>query len=92
MPGTNNCYFIYCILNLCRFYALIKDDLTLSKYAGGKWALENMNSNYNKVIKSAMEDYINDANNKYDNEELKKFAKEAISMINDCINTNKVRK
>ena len=23
---------IYCILNLCRFYALVKDDLTLSKY------------------------------------------------------------
>ncbi|MDE5539779.1 MAG: DUF4111 domain-containing protein, partial [Bacilli bacterium] len=48
----------YCILNMCRFYALIKDDLTLSKYAGGKWALENMNSNYNDVIKIAMDDYM----------------------------------
>lgn len=46
---TNNP--VYCVLNLCRFYALIKEDLTLSKYDGGKWALENMNSSYNEVIK-----------------------------------------
>lgn len=47
---------VYCILNLCRFYALIRDDLTLSKYDGGKWALENMDAHYNDVIKSAMDD------------------------------------
>lgn len=83
---------VYCILNLCRFYALIRDDLTLSKYDGGKWALENMNSNYNDVIKNAMEDYLSDTNNSYDNTRLKEFAQEAISLINDCVNTNKIRK
>lgn len=83
---------VYCILNLCRFYALIRDDLTLSKYDGGKWALENMDSNYNDVIKNAMEDYLSDTNNSYDNTRLKEFAGEAISLINDCVNTNKIRK
>ena len=78
----------YCVLNLCRFYALIRDDLTLSKYDGGKWALENMNSSYNDIIKLAMEDYMSDTNNTYDNEKLKEFAKETIGYINSCLSTN----
>lgn len=74
---------VYCILNLCRFYALIKNDLTLSKYDGGKWALENMNSNYNDVIESAMNDYMGDTSSDYDSKRLKEFANEAISIINE---------
>ena len=85
---TNNP--IYCILNLCRFYALIKEDLTLSKYDGGKWALENMNSSYNEVIKKAMDDYLSDTKNTYDDDELREFAKEAIEKINNCLSENKV--
>lgn len=85
---TNNP--IYCILNLCRFYALIKEDLTLSKYDGGKWALENMNSSYNEVIKKAMDDYLSDTKNTYDDDELREFAKEAIEKINNCLSDNKV--
>lgn len=77
---------VYCILNLCRFYALIKENKTLSKYDGGKWALENMNSNYNEIIKNAMDDYIGDSNQKYDDKELKKFAEEAIHLINKEMN------
>ena len=76
---------VYCILNLCRFYALIKEDLTLSKYDGGKWALENMNSSYNGVIRKAMDDYLNDTKNTYDNKELRAFAQEAIQYINECL-------
>lgn len=75
----------YCILNLCRFYALIRDDLTLSKYDGGKWALENMNSSYNDIIKLAMEDYISNKSISYDNERLKMFADESIKLINTCL-------
>lgn len=52
---------VYCVLNLCRFYALIRDGLTLSKYDGGRWALENMNSDYEDVIKAAMDEYGDDA-------------------------------
>ena len=51
-----------------------------------------MNSNYNEVIKSAMEDYLSNTNNSYDNTRLKEFAQEAISLINDCVDTNKIRK
>lgn len=75
---TNNP--VYCVLNLCRFYALVKEDLTLSKYDGGKWALDNMNSSYDDIIKCAMDDYMSDTNNSYNNEELKAFANETIAM------------
>ena len=78
---------VYCILNLCRFLALIRDGVTLSKYDGGKWALENMNSNYNEIIKKAMDDYISDTDNAYDDSTLNDFAQETISMINDCLNS-----
>ena len=49
-----------------------------------------MNSNYNDVIKSAMEDYLSNTNNSYDDTRLKEFAGEAISVINECINANKI--
>ena len=80
---------VYCVLNLCRFYALIRNDLTLSKYDGGKWALENMDSNYNDIIKTAMEDYLNDKDSIYNEEELKEFAFEALNKINNYLDINK---
>lgn len=73
---------VYCVLNLCRFYALIKEDLTLSKYDGGKWALENMNSNYKFVIQAAMDEYLNDDKMNCTEDVLKAFAAEAIELIN----------
>lgn len=81
---------IYCILNLCRFYAMIKEDLTLSKYDGGKWALENMHSRYHDVIRLAMEGYMGNQNNRYDADELKDFAQESISLINHYLDANKM--
>lgn len=48
---------------------------------------QNSYKNYQK-----MEDYLSDTNNSYDNTRLKEFAGEAISLINDCVNTNKIRK
>ena len=76
---------IYCILNFCRFYAFISDNLTLSKYDGGKWALENINSNYNDIIESAMKDYLSDTESVYDKERLKGFANEMIGLINSTL-------
>ncbi len=72
---------LYCVLNLCRFCALLRDDLILSKYDGGKWALENLHTEYPDVIKLAMEDYRSDTDAIYDSERLKGFAKEAIEFI-----------
>ena len=51
-----------------------------------------MDSNYDNVIKSAMEDYLSDTNNSYDNSRLKDFKQKSISLIYDCVNTNKIRK
>ncbi len=70
----------YSILNLCRFYAYIKDGLTLSKYNGGKWALNNLEWN-SKLILSAMSDYMENINPNYDINELYEFAKIAIRDI-----------
>ena len=64
--------------------------MTLSKYDGGKWALENMNCNYKDVIQKAMEDYMSDTDHNYDNTRLRMFAKEAITVINECLNSNKI--
>ena len=68
-----------------------KGRLTLSKYDGGKWALENMNSRYHDVIRLAMEDYMGNANNHYDAEELRGFARESMNLINGYLDTNKMR-
>ncbi len=76
---------VYCILNLCRFYALVRDGLTLSKYDGGRWALENMNSGYEDVIQAAMDEYGDDVDGTYDAERLRSFAKEAITLIEGAL-------
>ncbi len=75
----------YCVLNLCRFYAFIRDGLTLSKFDGGQWAIENMNSSYNEVIKDALNDYMSNSELRYDEEKLKLFAIEAINLINNVM-------
>ncbi len=74
---------IYSILNLCRFYAYIKDGLTLSKFAGGKYAIKENCFGYKNLIKSAMNDYLNDKHYDYKKEELEEFAQTAITLINN---------
>ena len=71
----------YCILNLCRFYALLKDNLTLSKLDGGKWALKSMRVNHTDIIESAIKDYLGSEDSVYDKEKLEEFAKEATKFI-----------
>ena len=51
-----------------------------------------MNTNYNDVIKNALNDYLSDTNNTYDNAQLKEFATEAIDLINNYMNNIKIRK
>ena len=77
----------YCVLNLCRFYALIKEGLTLSKYDGGRWFIDNVGTKHDDVIKIAMDDYSSDANNfVYDEKRLVGFAKEMKKFIDDTLN------
>lgn len=77
---------VYCILNLCRFCALIKDDLTLSKYDGGKWVLDNMKFGYDDIIIKALNDYLSDDDSDYDRDELCCFAENLIDYINNLLN------
>lgn len=48
----------YVILNLCRFYALVTKGLTLSKYQGGLWGLEHLDSTYHEIIQQALNETI----------------------------------
>lgn len=76
----------YCVLNLCRFYALVKEGLTLSKYDGGKWAINNVNTEYSDVIKNAMDDYSGSTDDfVYDENRLVGFAKEMKKLIDDAL-------
>ncbi|MBQ6313378.1 DUF4111 domain-containing protein [Candidatus Saccharibacteria bacterium] len=80
----------YCILNLCRFYALVKDGLTLSKYDGGKWAIDNLNAEYNDVIKNAMNDYLSSVDDfVYDEKRLKGFAEKMKELIDNTLEKTK---
>ena len=80
----------YCVLNLCRFYALIKEDLTLSKYDGGRWFIDNVDTKHDGVIKIAMDDYLSNANNFiYDEKRLVGFAKEMKKIIDDTLSRTK---
>lgn len=48
------------ILNLCRCYAYILDDLIISKEKGGKWGLVNLDKKYNQLISCAIDCYQSD--------------------------------
>ncbi len=48
---------VYIILNLCRVYAAVRDDLVLSKEEGGLWGLENLPERYAPLVKSALSAY-----------------------------------
>ncbi len=76
---------VYVTLNLCRFYAYIREGLTLSKYDGGKYALAHMPSSYPDIIQRAMEDYRGEGKVSYPHDRLAAFAEEAMKAIKDCI-------
>lgn len=48
---------VYIVLNLCRVAAYIKKGLILSKKQGGEWGSENLDSDYQPIIISALHSY-----------------------------------
>jgi streptomycin 3"-adenylyltransferase len=77
----------YGVLNLCRFYALVKEGLTLSKYDGGEWAIGNLNTSYSDVIKCAMDDYLGNTDDfTYDESRLMGFVREMKMRIDEELN------
>ncbi len=79
----------YTILNLCRFYAYIKEGVTLSKYDGGKWALSHLTDDFHNVIQLAMRDYISSFEIEYDKDILCDFAEKFMSLIKTETNFKK---
>jgi len=49
---------VYVILNLCRVYAYIRDELVLSKEQGGQWGLKNLPKQYHDLITNMMNNYV----------------------------------
>ncbi len=51
---------VYYILNLCRVYAYVKDNLVLSKLEGGKWGKAHLSPQYTGLIQEAIDCYSTD--------------------------------
>ena len=49
---------VYFILNLCRVYAYMKDEVVLSKEKGGQWGLANLSEKYHNLIAAMLDSYI----------------------------------
>jgi len=72
---------MYIVLNLCRVVAYIQNDLVLSKEQGGKWAIENLNSNYISIINRALESYRTDKIMNIKENEAKYFCDYMLSQV-----------
>ena len=57
------CYYV---LNLCRALAYLREGLVLSKRDGGEWALQNLDSQHQRVIQAALNAYANGRDMVYD--------------------------
>ena len=64
---------VYIILNLCRVYAYMQNNLVLSKKDGGLWGMENI-PQYSKTIEKACNIYTDNISVDFDNSELSDFA------------------
>jgi len=48
---------VYVVLNLCRVYAYLRDNLILSKEQGGHWGLRNLPNQYAIIIAESIHNY-----------------------------------
>ena len=64
---------VYFILNLCRVYAYIADNIILSKEQGGLWGIKNI-PQYKSIIETAVESYKNSYNQDFNHRQLVEFA------------------
>lgn len=69
------------ILNLCRFYAMLTENKTLSKVDGGRWALDRACFQDQRLIMKAIDAYANKEEGEWRIQSLQSFACEALSLI-----------
>ncbi len=71
---------MYIILNLCRVYAYMQENLVLSKKAGGEWGIENI-SNFKDTIAKAYNMYVYNTETEFSHCQLTEFAEYMINKI-----------
>lgn len=72
---------LYVVLNLCRVLAYLREDLVLSKQAGGEWGIKKLPQEYHAMIKNALECYETDREMKVDSESERDFAGQMLAQI-----------
>ena len=72
---------MYFVLNLCRVLAFIKNGLVLSKEQGGRWGMENLDSEFHDIIKYALQCYGSDDKMQTNKEEVEKYGDYMTRMI-----------
>ncbi len=71
---------MYIILNLCRVYAYMQDNLVVSKKDGGKWGMENIGI-FKDTIAKAYNKYVYNTECGFSHSELTEFADYMINKI-----------
>jgi len=65
---------VYCILNICRAICYLREEKYCSKLEGGEWALNNLDNEFNDLIKRALLVYRGKNNfTRLDKKELRRF-------------------
>jgi len=53
---------VYCVFNLCRILAFLKDRVITSKKEAGEWALTRLPKEFSSIINAALDSYTGDSN------------------------------
>ena len=53
---------VYCVFNLCRILAFLKDRVITSKKEAGEWALTRLPKEFSSIINAALDSYTSDSN------------------------------
>ena len=72
---------MYLILNLARILAYLKEKKVMSKREGGVWGLKFLPEQYHSLIRSALQEYENGSEARYDREPAKNYAAYMLKQI-----------
>lgn len=81
---------LYVVLNLCRVLAYLREDLVLSKKAGGEWGIKTLPREYHALIENALECYATDREMKVESELAKDFAKQMLAQMDLLKNLDRI--
>ena len=74
---------MYLILNMARILAYLKEKKVMSKKEGGEWGLKFLPEQYHPLIRSALQEYENGNDVRYDREAAKNYAAYMLKQISD---------